>query len=115
MKVRVIDIETPREDEPHVGKPTSGITLGKVYLVAEVLDDKYSIFNDEYKIARYRKIRFEVVNGKPVEPLRKNFNSLTTPARNRIKELESYVTQLEAQIREYNAVLEASGVNDVEL
>lgn len=86
MKVRYIDDLTPRSDGKK-GRPT-GITLGKVYEVAEITGDKYSIMNDEMKLNRYSCIRFSVVDHSPVKPLRENFNSLTTNMRTRIKELE---------------------------
>lgn len=88
MKVILIDNLTPRTDGK-AGRP-HGVTLGKEYEVAEVLDQtaQYSIINDENKMARYSQSRFEVTNTSPVLELRANFNRLTTPMRSRIKELE---------------------------
>ena len=89
MKIKCIDIDTPRSD----GRPgkAKGITVGQEYVVAEVLDTQYSIINNDMKIARYSKIRFEVVDNSEVPSLRANFNTLTTPLRRRIKELEKMV------------------------
>jgi hypothetical protein len=72
------------------GQPTS-ITLGCTYEVAEILEDQYSIINDSMKMARYSKYRFEVVDAKAVPLLRANFNMLTLPMRQRIRELEAEV------------------------
>lgn len=89
MKVRCIEKSTPRSDGVP-GKPT-GLTIDKVYKVAEVLDHsgQYSIINDDFKIARYSQYRFEVVDHSPVLPLRDAFNSLTTEMRSYIKHLEN--------------------------
>lgn len=89
MKIRCVEISTPRSDgQP--GGPTA-LTLGRVYKVAEVLNDtsQYSIINDDFKMARYSQYRFELVDDSPVLPLRQAFNSLTTEMRARIKQLES--------------------------
>jgi hypothetical protein len=93
MKVKCIDKLTPRTDNVP-GKPT-GITLGKVYVVAEeCYDGKYSIINDNNKLARYSMNRFEIVCDEPVRSLRDAFNTLTTPLRTRIKELERQLEDL---------------------
>lgn len=99
MKVRCVETSTPRSDGRR-GNPT-GITVGKIYNVAEIVVghrdvDQYSIINDEFKMARYNQCRFEVVEDTPVQPLRQAFNSLTTELRTRIKELEM---QLEGGIQ----------------
>lgn len=86
MKVICIDAHSPRSDFVP-GGPT-GITLGTVYDVAEVLQEQYSIINDDMKMARYSQYRFEVVDATPVLPLRQAFNPLTTKMRMRIRELE---------------------------
>lgn len=93
MKVMCINVVSPRSD--HQSGMPSGITLGKVYDVAEVLDDKYSIINDYMKMSRYSQYRFEVVDNSPVLPLRDNFNRLTTCMRTKIKELEAEVRRLQ--------------------
>ncbi|CUR44253.1 hypothetical protein VCM_00034 [Pseudomonas phage VCM] len=92
MKVKCIDKASPRSD----GQPggATGITVGKVYTVAEVVIgrrdvDQYSIINDDFKMARYNQCRFEVVDDSPVRPLREAFNSLTTEMRSYIKYLEN--------------------------
>lgn len=103
MKVRCIQITTPRSDLRR--GPPGGITVGKVYKVAEIVDHShtyelmngemfprpqmYSIINDNFKIARYSQDRFEVVCDKPIGTLRDSFNWLTTELRTRIKQLES--------------------------
>lgn len=92
MKVKCIEKSTARSDGRQ-GSPT-GITVGKVYKVAEIVTglrdvDQYSIINDEFKMARYNQCRFEVVCDKPVVSLREAFNTLTTEMRSRIKELEN--------------------------
>jgi len=89
MKVRCVDVSTPRTDG-QMGPPTS-IKLGGVYKVAELLPDtgQYSLMNDQFKLARYSMARFEMVDDSPVLPLRQGFNSLTTELRARIKQLES--------------------------
>lgn len=92
MKVRCIDRALPRSDGVP-GGPT-GLTLGKVYKVAEIVvgrsdRNQYSIINDEFKIARYSQCRFEVVDHSPVLPLRDAFNTLTTEMRSYIKYLEN--------------------------
>lgn len=91
MKVRCIDNSSPRSDGKQ-GKPT-GITIGHIYKVAEVLSggrvNQYSIINDDFKIARYNQERFEVVCDEPVKGLREAFNWLTTELRSRIKQLEN--------------------------
>jgi hypothetical protein len=90
MKVRCIDKSKPRSDGKP-GQPT-GLTIGKTYKVAEVLNggrvNQYSIINDDFKIARYNQDRFEVVCDEPVKPLREAFNWLTTEVRSHIKWLE---------------------------
>lgn len=91
MKVRCIEKSTARSDGV-AGHPT-GLTVGKVYKVAEVLSggktNQYSIINDDFKIARYSQCRFEVVCNEPVKGLRDAFNWLTIELRSRIKELEN--------------------------
>ena len=86
MKVRCIDIDAPRSDGKD-GKPNA-LAIGKVYAVAEVLDTQFSIINDDMKIGRYSKARFEIIENTSLATLRDNFNTLTTPLRCRIKELE---------------------------
>lgn len=86
MKVKCVDVLSPRSDGKF-GRPSS-LTVGKVYEVAEILDSQFSIINDSMKIGRYTKERFEVICNKSVPDLRANFNTLTTPLRTRIKELE---------------------------
>ena len=98
MKIMCIDVSAPRSDNIQ-GQP-SAITIGVVYEVAEVLDTQYSIINDEMKMGRYSKFRFEVIDDAPVKPLRENFNSLTTCMRTRIKELEARVSHLETLMHE---------------
>ncbi|QYW06676.1 hypothetical protein uav_145 [Pseudomonas phage UAVern] len=92
MKVKCIEKSSPRSDGVPGG--AKGITVGKVYTVAEIVTgrrdvDQYSIINDEFKMARYNQCRFEVVDDSPVPSLRDAFNSLTTEMRSRIKQLES--------------------------
>lgn len=92
MKVKCIDKSSPRSDGVPGG--ATGITIGKTYLVAEIVTgrrdvDQYSIINDEYRMARYNQCRFEVVDDSPVRPLREAFNSLTTEMRSHIKRLEN--------------------------
>lgn len=92
MKVKCIEKSSPRSDGVPGG--ATSITVGKVYVVAEIVTgrrdvDQYSIINDEFKLARYNQSRFEVVDDSPVRPLREAFNSLTTEMRSRIKQLES--------------------------
>lgn len=92
MKVRCIEKSTPRSDGVQ-GGPT-GLTIGKVYKVAEIVTGRsdrsqYSIINDDFKIARYSQCRFEVVCDEPVGSLRDSFNWLTTELRSRIKQLEN--------------------------
>lgn len=98
MKVKYIDDVTPRTDNQR-GRPT-GITIGNVYVVAEIAGDKFSIMNDDMKLCRYSTFRFVVVDDTPVKPLRENFNSLTTCMRTRIKELEKMVNALQAANKE---------------
>lgn len=92
MKIVCVDVVSSRSDNIP-GMPT-GLTVGKVYDVAEILEDKFSIINDSMKMARYSKFRFAVVEDSPVKPLRDNFNTLTTCMRSRIKELEAQVAAL---------------------
>lgn len=92
MKVKCIEKASPRSDGVPGG--ATGITVGKVYMVAEIVTgrrdvDQYSIINDEFRMARYNQCRFEVVDDSPVLPLREAFNRLTTDMRSRIKQLES--------------------------
>lgn len=92
MRVRCIEKSTPRSDGVQ-GGPT-GLTIGKIYKVAEIVvgrsdRNQYSIINDEFKIARYSQCRFEVVDHSPVLPLRDAFNTLTTEMRSYIKYLEN--------------------------
>lgn len=97
MKVRMIKMSTARSD----GRPgeTTGVTIGKEYQVAEILDKQYSIINDDMKIARYSKIRFEVTDPTPVEPLRDAFNFLTLPMRQLITELSAQNAELRHQLK----------------
>ncbi len=89
MKIKCLDVVSGRSDFIP-GGPT-GLTKGKIYDVAEILETQFSIINDKMKIARYSRYRFEIVDETPVKPLRDNFNSLTLGMRNRIKELEDLV------------------------
>lgn len=94
MKVRCIEKSSPRSDGVPGG--AKGITVGKVYMVAELVSglrdvDQYSIINDEFKMARYNRCRFEIVDDSPVLPLREAFNRLTTDLRTRIKQLEAQI------------------------
>jgi hypothetical protein len=93
MKVKLIDNSTPRSDNIPGGP--SDVTLGQIYVVAENLQfsDKYSIINDKMKIARYSKYRFEIVEDTPPLALREAFNTLTTPMRERIKQLEKQLAE----------------------
>lgn len=91
MKVRCIEKSSARSDGVPGG--ATGITVGKIYKVAEIVTghrdvDQYSIINDEWKIARYNQCRFEVVCDEPVKGLREAFNWLTTEVRSHIKWLE---------------------------
>lgn len=98
MKVMCVDKLSPRSDNVP-GQPT-GITVGKVYVVAEIYnegygrDSFYSIINDEMKLARYKQSRFEIVKHGCIPDLRSAFNSLTTPLRSRIKELEKQIQEM---------------------
>jgi hypothetical protein len=92
MRVICIDTHSPRSDFVP-GGPT-GITVGAVYDVAEVLQEQYSIINDEMKMARYSQYRFEVVDSTPPLPLRQAFNPLTTKMRMRIRELETQLRNM---------------------
>lgn len=93
MKVKCIDKTSPRSDM-RPGPPTS-VTLGVVYEVAEINDEtgQYSIINDDMKMGRYTQSRFIVVDDSPVKPLCEAFNTLTTPMRTRIKQLEKELAQ----------------------
>lgn len=93
MKVKCIEVSSPRSDGRN-GPPT-GLTVGFIYEVAEVLGTQYSIINDDMKIARYSQHRFEVVEYSNVPSLRNNFNKLTWPMRQRIRELEAKIAALE--------------------
>jgi len=96
MKVKCIDVVSPRSDGAS-GKPT-GLTIGCIYNVAEILDSQYSIINDNFKIARYSQYRFEVVDDKDKPTnLRRDFNKLTLAMRTRIKELEALVGNKQEQ------------------
>lgn len=86
MKVRYIDDMTARTDGRR-GKPTE-VTLDTEYVVAEVLEDKYSIINDAGKICRYSKSRFVITDNQPVVSLREAFNTLTSPMRAELKRLK---------------------------
>lgn len=88
MKVKYVPIALKRRDGQK-GNPTA-VTAGKVYDVVEHLHDEgqYTILNDQFKLARYDVRRFEVVDCSSILPLRFVFNTLTTPLRSRIKELE---------------------------
>jgi len=93
MKVKCIDTISPRSDG--VEGPPGNLTEGRLYEVAEVLDTQFSIINNEMKMGRYSKYRFEVVDHNHVLPLRNNFNRLTTPLRSKIKELERKIAEME--------------------
>lgn len=93
MKVMCTDVTSPRSDFPH--KKPHGITAGKVYEVAMIEGDKYTIINDEFKMARYNQYRFDVVDNSDIPSLRKNFNPLTTQMRTEIKQLKKHVKELE--------------------
>ena len=97
MKIQCIDTHSPRTD----GRkgPPSGITLGKTYQVAEVLNNtsQYSLVNDEFRMSRYSQSRFEIIDDSPVVPLREAFNTLTTEMRTRIKQLEIQILKGEKQ------------------
>jgi hypothetical protein len=94
MKVVLVDKHSPRSDGAP-GLPT-GVTLGKIYEVAEVLHvtGQYSIINDNFKIARYSMSRFRIYEQGVVKPLREAFNCLTIPLRSRIKELEKQIQEM---------------------
>jgi hypothetical protein len=49
--------------------------------------------NDKMKLARYSTYRFEIVDESVPLPLRDSFNTLTTPLRMRIKELEKLINE----------------------
>lgn len=98
MKVKCINTTSPRVDL-RPGPPT-GLTVGAVYEVAEVLDEvgQYSVINDGMKMARYMQSRFQVVDDSPVKPLRDAFNTLTTPLRTRIKQLEKELPEAQSKL-----------------
>lgn len=93
MKVKCIDNSSPRADL-RPGPPT-GLSVGVVYEVAEILDEtgQYSIINDDMKMGRYMQSRFIVVDDSAVRLLRDAFNTLTTPMRERIKQLEKELAE----------------------
>lgn len=95
MIVKCVQKSTPRSDG--VQSPPTGIQVGREYVVAEILYDegKYSIINDENKMARYSMNRFTVIDETPVRPLREAYNVLTTPLRSRIKELEKQIKEMQ--------------------
>lgn len=84
MKVEIIDTVSKRSD----GKPggATRVTLGKIYNVVEIGDTQYSIINDDYKLARYSKYRFRVVDDTPIKDIRSSFNMLTWDVRMLLKE-----------------------------
>ena len=96
MKVLCIDDFSPRSDGL-LGKPT-GITRGKTYQVAEILEDQFSIMDDKMKLSRYSKYRFVVTDNSTVLPLRENFNRLTTDIRTQNKQLLNQVRILTDRI-----------------
>lgn len=95
MIIKLIDDSSPRIDGKR-GKPTS-ITLGKEYTVVEIENDKFTILNDDFKLGRYSKFRFVVVDNTTPMPIREQFNTLTTPMRTEIKSLKN---QLHASLLE---------------
>lgn len=99
MRVIYFDSHTPRSDG-RAGKPT-GITPTKQYEVVEIEHDKYTLLNDDNKLARYSKTRFIVVNPTAPKSLRFAFNQLTSPMRMRIKKLE----QDNKELKQENNVL----------
>lgn len=94
MKIMCVDVNMPRSDGKS-GKPT-GITIGKVYVVAEILTTtgQYSIINDDLKMARYNMNRFTIHETGELKSIRDSFNTLTTPMRSRIKELEKQIQEI---------------------
>lgn len=93
MRVKLIDNTTPRSDNVPGGP--SGVTLGNEYVVAENLldSDKYTVINDNMKMARYSKYRFEILDNTPPRDLRTSYNTLTTPLRTKIRELEAKLAE----------------------
>jgi len=89
MQVKFVDDVTPRSDG-RAGKPT-GVTVGKVYPVAAIEGYKFLILNDDFKLTRHDKSRFEVVQYDWPKPLRVSFNDLTKVMRDRIKFLERMI------------------------
>jgi len=87
MQVKYCNSQKPRSDGKK-GEPTE-VTLNSIYTVVEDLDGKYSIINDHYKISRYSKERFEIIDDSPIKPLRESFNELTKELRMQLKELKN--------------------------
>jgi hypothetical protein len=95
MKIKCVDVVSGRSDFIP-GGPT-GLTKGKIYDVAEVLETQFSIVNDKMKIARYSQYRFKIVDATPVKTLRENFNCMTTVMRDKIKELEKEIAKMKRE------------------
>ena len=94
MKIICVDVVSGRSD--YIPGGPTGLTAGKIYEVAEILGTQFSIVNDDMKIARYSKYRFDIVDTSQVKSLRDNFNTLTTGMRSRIKELEREIEKMKS-------------------
>lgn len=79
MLVKYFDDQKKRSDGKD-GKPT-GLTVGNTYTVVEDLGYQFTLMNNDMKLARYSKCRFEVVDDSPIPNLRDAFNTLTTEMR----------------------------------
>lgn len=106
MKVKYKLVSIPRSDGQK--GPPGGVTDGKEYVVAEnfLHSDKFSVINDDNKIARYSKFRFEITDETPVRSLCEEYNTLTSPLRKRIKELEALVASQAATINNLSTKVE---------
>jgi len=95
MKVKAIDITSPRSD----GLPrVTSITLGKEYEVAAIEGDRYVLVSDQNKLTRHSQYRFEVVDNSPVLPVREAYNKLTHPVRMKANAMERRVEELEVEV-----------------
>lgn len=95
MKVKYALLAELKRRDGMKGNPT-GVTDGKVYDVVDFnpQEGMFTILNDEWKLARYDMRRFIIVDDSPIPSIRSAFNTLTTPLRTRIKELEKQLESL---------------------
>lgn len=91
MKIEYVDDSIPCSDGRN-SKPT-GVTIGNEYEAVFESQTHYTIFNDDMKLARYKKERFAIIDSEWYESFNQIINKHTHEMRMEIKELKRQLAE----------------------